>query len=132
MQIFLIFEVHNWLTNNDVSLNVRKVKTDSMIFCTSTRVKKATPLNKQIKGTSIHQILSYKYLGTHLDSTLALNGNFNLKYQKSQFQIAIAAKTTPKSKCKSLNNDLHQHCNSSVYISWSCKSKSIEGITWKT
>ena len=75
-----ILEVHNWLTDNDLSLNLKKGKTETMIFGTSIRVRKAAPLNIQgpnIKGTSINQTSSYEYLGTHLDSTLTLNGNFN-------------------------------------------------------
>ena len=100
-----ILEVHNWLTDNDLSLNLKKGKTETMICGTSMRVKKAAPLNIQIKGTSINQTSSYKYSGTHLDSTLALNGNFNSKYKK--LQITIAVKTTPRSECKSLKNDLH-------------------------
>ena len=75
-----ILEVHNWLTDNDLSLNLKKGKTETMIFGTSILVKKAAPLNIQIKGTSINQTSSYKYLGTHLDSALVLNGNFNSKY----------------------------------------------------
>ena len=78
-------------------------KTETKIFGTSIRVKKAAPLNIHIKGTSINQTSSYKYLGTHLDSKLALNGNFNSKYKK----LEIAVKTTPRSACKSLKNDLH-------------------------
>ena len=75
-----ILEVHNWLTDNDLSLNLKKGKTETMIFGTSILVKKAAPLNIQIKGTSINQASSYKYLGTHLYSALVLNGNFNSKY----------------------------------------------------
>ena len=77
-----ILELHNWLTDNDLSLNLKKGKIETMIFDTSVRAKKAAPLNIQIKGTSINQTSSYECLGTHLDSTLALNGNFNSKYKK--------------------------------------------------
>ena len=77
-----ILEVHNCLTGNDLSLILKKGKTETMTFGTSIRVKKAAPLNIQIKGTSINQTSSYKYLGTHLDSTLALTGNFNSKYKE--------------------------------------------------
>ena len=93
-----------------------------MIFGTSVGVNQAAPLIIQIKGTSINKTSSYKYLGTHLDSTLALNGKFN---SKAQFQITIAVKTSLKSECKSRKNDLHEYCHFSVYIQWNCKSKSI-------
>ena len=46
-------------------LNLKKGKSETMIFGTSICVKKAATLNIQIKGTSINQ--TYKYLGTHLD-----------------------------------------------------------------
>ena len=44
-----ILEVHNWLTDNDLSLNWKKGKTETMIFGISIRVKKAAPLNIQHK-----------------------------------------------------------------------------------
>ena len=72
-----ILEVHNWLNDNDFSLNVKEVKTENMIFGTSIRVKEAALFNIQIKETSINQKSLYKFLGAHHDSTLALNGNFN-------------------------------------------------------
>ena len=60
-----ILEVYNWLTDNDLSLNLKKGKNETMIFGSSIRIKKAAPLNIQIKGTSINQT-SHKYLGTQL------------------------------------------------------------------
>ena len=108
-----ILEVHNWLSDNDLSWNLKRGKTETMIFGTSVCVNKAAPLIIQIKGTSINKTSSYKYLGAHLDSTLALNGKFN---SKAQFQITIAVKTSLKSKCKSRKNDLHEYCHFSVYI----------------
>ena len=95
-----ILEVHNWLTDNDLSLNLKKGKTETMIFGTSIRVKKADPLNIQIKGTSINQTSSYKYLRTHLDSTLALNGNFNSKYKKLSSRLRLLSKLRPNLNVK--------------------------------
>ena len=88
-------EVHNWLTDNDLSLNLKKVKTKTMIFGTSIRVKKAAPLNIQIKGTSINQTPWYKYLRNHLDSTLQMNGNFNSKYKKLSSRSRLLSKLRP-------------------------------------
>ena len=76
-----ILEVHNWLTDNDLSLNLKKGKTETMIFGITIRDKKVVPLSIQIKGTSISQTSFYKYLGAHLNSTLALNGKFHSKYK---------------------------------------------------
>ena len=71
-----ISEIYNWLTNNDLSLNLKKGKTETMIFGTSSRVKNASPLNITINGTTLNQTTSYKYLGVNLDSTLRMNKNF--------------------------------------------------------
>ena len=49
-----VLEVHNWLNETDLSLNLEKGKTETIIFGTSIRVKKAAPLNIQIKGTNIN------------------------------------------------------------------------------
>ena len=94
-------KVHNWLTENDLSITLKKGKTEIMIFGTSIRVKKAAPLNIQIKGTSINQTSSYKYSGTHLDSTLALNGNFNSKYKKLSSRLRLLSKLRPNLNVKS-------------------------------
>ena len=70
-----------------------------MIFGTSIRVKKAAPLKIQIKGTSINQT-SYKYLGTHLGLTLALNGNFNSKYKMLSSRLWLLSKLRPNVNVK--------------------------------
>ena len=75
-------------------------KTETMISGTPTRVKKAAPLNIQIKGTSINQTSSYEYLGAHLDSTLALNGNFNSKYKKLSSRLRLLSKLRPNLNVK--------------------------------
>ena len=107
-----ILEVHNWLTDNYLSLNLKKSKTETMIFCTLIRVEKAAPLKKQIKGIIVNQTSSYKYLGTHLDSTLALNGNFNLKYK----ELSTRSKLRPNLNLEAAKNGLHYYCHFSVYI----------------
>ena len=70
-----------------------------MVFGTSIHVKKIAPLNIQIKGTSINQT-SYRYMGTHLDSTLELNGNFNSKYKKLSSRLRLLSKLRPNLNVK--------------------------------
>ena len=100
------------------SLNLKKDKVETMIFGTSICVKKAAPLNIQIKGTSINQT-SYKYLGTHLDSTLALNGDFNSKYRKLSSRLQLLSKLRPNLNVKAAKL---------IYT----KSKFVKNTAWKT
>ena len=74
-----------------------------MIFGTSVHVKKAVPLNIQIKGTSINQKSLYKYLETHLDLTLALNGNFNSEYKKLSSRLRLLLKLCPNLNVRASN-----------------------------
>ena len=96
-----ILEVHNLQTDNDLSINLKKGKTKTMIFGTSIHVKKAVPLNIQIKGIIIiNQASSYKYLGTHLDLILALNATFNSKYKKLSSRLRLLSKLRPNLNAK--------------------------------
>ena len=87
-----ILGVYNWVTINDLYLNLERARTETMIFGTSVRVKKTTPFNIQINGTIISQISSYKHLGTHLDSKLALNGSLNSKYKSLSSGLQLLSK----------------------------------------
>ena len=74
-----------------------------MIFGTSIRVKKAPPLNIQIKGIGINQTSSHKYLRTYLDPTLALNGNFNSKYKKLSLRLLSKLRRNVDVKASKIN-----------------------------
>ena len=82
-----------------------------MISGTSIRVKMAASLKIQIKGTSINQTSSNKYLGAHLDSTLTLNGNFNSKCKKLSFRLWLLSKLRP-----SLNEKVAKVIYTSIVI----------------
>ena len=56
-----ILEVHNWLTDNDLSLNWKKGNTETMIFGISICVKKAALLNIQHKQKVPKYILHFSY-----------------------------------------------------------------------
>lgn len=88
-------EIYNWLRNNDLSLNLKKGKTETMIFGTPARIKKAAPLNVIVNGSSLNQTTSYKYLGVNLDSTITLNEDFNSKQKKLSSRLRLLSKVRP-------------------------------------
>ena len=90
-----ISEVYKWLTNNDISLNLKKGKSESMLFGTSIRINKADPLDISINGINLNQTISYKYLGVQLDPTLTLNENFQMKYKKLSTRLRVMSKLRP-------------------------------------
>ena len=100
-----ILEVHNWLTDNDISLNLKKGETETMIFGTSV-LKRLSHSTYRSKGPALAKYHRINVWELTLTNT-AIEWEFQFKIQKAQFQITIAVKTTPKSECKSLKNDLH-------------------------
>ena len=75
-------EVYKWLRENDLSLNVKSGKTESMPFGTSIRLKKAEPLIIRVNGMELNCKQCYKYLGVHIDPLLTMSENFLKKYKK--------------------------------------------------
>ena len=87
-----ITEVNRWLNNNDLFLNLKKGKTECILFGTLSRIKKAPSLNISINSIEVIQTMSYKFLGVHLDSALNLNENFGLKYKKLRSGLRLLSK----------------------------------------
>ena len=85
----------DWLKCSKLVLNLKKGKTESLLFCNSQRIAKQTePLEiKLLDQTVINNTTEYKYLGVRVDSSLNLNSNFNTCYKKSFGRLRILAKT---------------------------------------
>ena len=64
-----INNLSNWLSENELIMNIKKGKTESTLFGTGKRLSKlGTPsLNININGNHINFTDSYKYLGIYLD-----------------------------------------------------------------
>ena len=86
-------ELSVWFSENELILNLKKRKTETLLFGTVQRIRKCTePLcilhgNGQIDITS-----TYKYLGVQLDSSQNLNNDFYAKY-KASGRLRLLAKT---------------------------------------
>ena len=67
----MIWNVFEFLTENELILNAKKGKTEVMLFGTSKRLSKLTVnLNICYGGETLNQTNRYKYLGTLLDPSL--------------------------------------------------------------
>ena len=74
-------------------LNLKKGKTESVLFGTAKRLAKYDEkLNIKINGQPVHHVESYTYLGNHLDSNLNLNLNFEKKYKKVAGRLSLFSK----------------------------------------
>ena len=74
----------DWLKNNELVLNLKKGKTESLLFGTSQRIaKQSEPLEiKMLDQNVINNTTEYKYLGVRVDSSLNPNSNFHTCFKK--------------------------------------------------
>ena len=72
-----------WFDENELLVNLKKGKTESMIFGTAKRLGKTEKkeVKVEVNGTSIAETLSYKYLGVHLDQTMNFATHFDKIYK---------------------------------------------------
>ena len=74
-------EVARYLDENELVINLKKGKTEAMLFGTAKRLSlKDRELNIKYRGTEINITKEYTYLGYTLDNTLKLNRCFDTAY----------------------------------------------------
>ena len=71
-------------------MNLKKGKTESMIFGTQKRLSSnVNKLNLVYENQPIASTTQYKYLGTQLDQTLSMNSNFDNLYKKASSKLRM-------------------------------------------
>ena len=88
IQRHLSDDCHNlssWFRDNELVLNLKKGKTECMIFGTAKRlnVLNGRRLALTVNGTLINTTSSYKYLGVNLDSFLNLESHCDKMYKRA-------------------------------------------------
>ena len=74
-----IDQVAHWLAKNNLVANLKRTKTECVLFGTSQRTSKSAPLEIKMNGQSITESKNYEYLGVTLDKNL----NFNEHLEKT-------------------------------------------------
>ena len=72
-----LINVGEFFETNELIINLKKNKTESMLFGTAKKLSKHRNLELSYKNTKINFTKSYKYLGVNLDPTLSLCDHFN-------------------------------------------------------
>ena len=86
-----------WLRCNELILNLKKGKTESILFGTAQRIAKQRnePLKVAISQptpTVINNTTVYKYLGVQVDTKLNLNSHFDKCFKRASGRLRILAK----------------------------------------
>ena len=83
-----------YFRDNELILNLKKGKTETVLFGTVKLLSKQTrnSLSIEIDGVPVHHVDSYVYLGNQLDSKLNLNDNFDKAYKKATGRLNLLTK----------------------------------------
>ena len=88
--------ISTYFNENELLMNLKKGKTESMLFGTSQRLAKLdTTLELYYRGQRIHNTDKYKYLGNVVDPALSLNLDFDQKYKKTSSRLRLLNKVRP-------------------------------------
>ena len=82
-----------YFDDNALIKNLKKGKTESMIFGTSKRLKTTDEnLSVTYRGQSINNVKQYKYLGNNVDRNLNFNKNFDSTYKRASSRLNLLSK----------------------------------------
>ena len=88
--------ITNWCTQNELILNLKRGKTEAMLFGTSERLSTQPEiLNVIFTYRSVSFTTSYKYLGIEINSTFNMNSYFDIIYKKNTSRLRILYKIRP-------------------------------------
>lgn len=85
----------DWLESMHLACNLKKGKTEAMLFGTSKRVKNQS-LNIQHRFNTLSCTPTYKYLGIKLDQTLALRDHIDSAYKKASGRLYLLRRIRPQ------------------------------------
>jgi hypothetical protein len=101
--------VADWLDENELIINLKKGKTESLLFGTA---KKLANLNDSFavcyRGETISETKEYKYLGMEMNSSLNLNSHFEKNFKHASGRLRLLAKLRG---CLNLKSAKRQYTN---------------------
>ena len=85
----------SFFDNNELIINMKKGKPESMIFGTSKRLNKlkARVVEIELNGGEINGTSNYKCLRIHLDQTLTFEDHFSKTYKQAASRLNLLQKT---------------------------------------
>ena len=87
----------NWMEKNELILNLKKGKTEVMLFGTNSRLSKQNQNVKiSYRANEINCTETYKYLGVNLDPTLNLGEHFSYVYKKASSRLRLLRRIRPQ------------------------------------
>ena len=85
--------IAKWLDLKALIINLKRGKTESLIFGTSQRIAKQNEtLDVMYRGDNVLNTSHYKYLGIEIDSSLNLNSHFEKCFKRASSRLRLQGK----------------------------------------
>ena len=82
-----------WLHENELVLNLKKGKTEGLLFGTAQRLRKVKErFNVIYRGNLIEVTTRYRYLGIEIDASLNLNSQFERNFKRASRRLRLLSK----------------------------------------
>eukprot|EP00794_Sanderia_malayensis_P021255 gene21255-23328_t len=78
-----------WFTDNNLIMNLKKGKTEFVMYATSQKLSRQPSCHVEIGGTEINESSSYEYLGVTLDHHVTLQQQMNKIYKKASSRLKL-------------------------------------------
>ena len=89
-------KVSEYFENNELIANLKKGKTEAMLFGTAKRLSMIDKiLNVFYRGQQINYVQEYKYLGNKVDPNLNFNKTFDTSYKTASGRLRLLQKLRP-------------------------------------
>ena len=84
-------KIAKWMSENHLILNLKKGKTEFLLFGTAKRLSKesSSPINRKINGEPVNQTKQYSYLGVLLDHHLNFREQVRTVYQRASNRLKL-------------------------------------------
>ena len=78
-----LVSICNWFRENNLIVNIKKTKTECVLFGTHQKKSKAKPMEIKMHGVDVVESSTYEYLGVTMDKNLTLADHMNKVIRKT-------------------------------------------------
>ena len=87
--------ISKYLSESELVINLKKGKTESILFGTAIKLNRTEPLQIFCQNTLINNTDTYEYLGNLIDPSVNLGKNFDKRYKKAAGRVRLLQRVRP-------------------------------------
>ena len=110
--------ISKYFHDNELIINLKKSKTESLLFGTAKRLATAGYMNLTYRNIPINYTNTYKYLGTLLDNRLALNIEFSRLHKKASNKVKLITKVRKHLTDKATRTVINSYVKRTIMFSF--------------